>query len=69
MKVVQSLLQKHADVSISRTVLYYSTLYNFLHAVSYTMSALHNVNDSVHWYNCYIITANVCLYRMAGLLY
>ena len=30
-------------------------------------------NGSVHWYlythyNCYIVTANVCLYRMAGLL-
>ena len=42
-EVVQLLLQKHADVSISKTV-YYNTLYNFLHTVyifiSHTMSPL-----------------------------
>ena len=43
MEVVQLLLKKHADVSIS-TMVYYNTLYNFLHTVyifiSHTMSAL-----------------------------
>ena len=43
MEVVQLLLQKHADISISTTV-YYNTLYNFLHTVyifiSHTMLAL-----------------------------
>ena len=43
MEVVQLLLQKHADVSISKMV-YYNTLYNFPHTVyvflSRTMSAL-----------------------------
>ena len=39
MEVVQLLLQKHADVSISQTV-HYNTLYNFLHSV---YSVLHSV--------------------------
>ena len=45
MEVVQLLLQKHADVSISKTV-YYNTLYYFLHVMYIFICISHHVSTS-----------------------